>query len=156
MSTSVTLFRPIGQEELDLIIAVGMKAFPPRLDWQPIFYPVLNAPYATQIARDWNTRDDATGYVTRFAVDAMLLGDYETHQVGGQIHVEYWIPAEDLDVFNEHLASPIEVIAAYRGDPPEFDGHALAVARLAAGQDARPSTLAALGDQARTAGASLP
>jgi hypothetical protein len=40
------LFRPVGQKELDLIAATGWMAFPPRLDWQPIFYLVLNEEYA--------------------------------------------------------------------------------------------------------------
>jgi hypothetical protein len=44
---------------------------PPRLDWQPIFYPVLTEDYTTRIAGDWNTKDEANGavgYVTRFTV----------------------------------------------------------------------------------------
>jgi hypothetical protein len=67
-----TLFRPVGQKELDLIEASGWKRFPPRLDWQPIFYPVLTEEYATKIARDWNTKDEANGavgYVLRYALD---------------------------------------------------------------------------------------
>jgi len=63
MTTEVTtsLFRPVGQKELDLIAESGYRAFPPRLDWQPIFYPVLKEDYATFIAREWNTKDEASG-----------------------------------------------------------------------------------------------
>ena len=50
----VTLFRPVGPAELELIKASGWKAFPPRLPDQPIFYPVTNHAYATQIARDYS------------------------------------------------------------------------------------------------------
>jgi hypothetical protein len=50
----VTLWRPVGQAELELIRASGMRAFPPRLPEQPIFYPVLSEEYAVRIARDWN------------------------------------------------------------------------------------------------------
>jgi hypothetical protein len=42
MIRNVTLYRPTGANELALIIDSGMKRFPPRLFWQPIFYPVLN------------------------------------------------------------------------------------------------------------------
>ncbi|MBC8141560.1 MAG: ADP-ribosylation/crystallin J1, partial [Armatimonadetes bacterium] len=38
---TITLYRPVGQRELDLIAASGYRAFPPRLPEQPIFYPVL-------------------------------------------------------------------------------------------------------------------
>jgi hypothetical protein len=57
MDETVVLFRPTGPHELALIEESGYSAFPPRLFWQPIFYPVLNEAYATQIARDWNARD---------------------------------------------------------------------------------------------------
>src|SRR5258706_78155 len=48
---TVTLWRPVGPQELDLIRASGMRAFPPRLPEQPIFYPVLSEEYAITIAR---------------------------------------------------------------------------------------------------------
>jgi len=57
------LFRPVGQGELDLIAAGNFKSFPPRLPEQPIFYPILTKEYAEQIARDWNTRDERSGFV---------------------------------------------------------------------------------------------
>ena len=38
---TMTLYRPVGREELALIEASGYKSFPPRLPEQPIFYPVL-------------------------------------------------------------------------------------------------------------------
>jgi len=37
---NVKLYRPVGCKELELIEDAGMKEFPPRLAWQPIFYPV--------------------------------------------------------------------------------------------------------------------
>lgn len=48
---SITLFRPVGPRELELIKQLDFRAFPPRLPEQPIFYPVLNEEYAVQIAR---------------------------------------------------------------------------------------------------------
>jgi hypothetical protein len=50
----ITLWRPVGPQELKLIEASGMREFPPRLPDQPIFYPLLSEAYAMQIARDWN------------------------------------------------------------------------------------------------------
>jgi hypothetical protein len=114
---TVTLYRPIGQKELDLIRESGNREFPPRLPSQPIFYPVLNEKYAIQIARDWNTRDEASGYVgyvTRFRVRADFLQHYPVQTVGGSQHQEYWIPAAELPEFNGNIVGPIEVIAAFR------------------------------------------
>ena len=50
---TVTLWRPVGPAELDLIKQSGMRTFPPRLPEQPIFYPVTTEAYAIKIARDW-------------------------------------------------------------------------------------------------------
>jgi len=113
----VELFRPVGQGELDLIAASGYKAFPPRFFHQPIFYPVLNEEYAIQIARDWNTRDEVSGYVgyvTKFFVKAEYLARYDIQTVGGSIHQEYWIPSEELDEFNANIVGSISVIQEFR------------------------------------------
>jgi hypothetical protein len=117
-ATTITLYRPVGGHELELIRQSGFRAFPPRLPGQPIFYPVLNREYAQQIAREWNTRDAQggfVGYVTRFEVVALYLETYEAKQVGGAQHQEYWIPAEHLAQFNENIVGLIDVIDEYRG-----------------------------------------
>lgn len=118
-----TLYRPVGLKELQLIKQSGWRTFPPRLDWQPIFYPVLNFEYAEQIARDWNRQDaasDYAGFVTAFDVDAEYLTQFEEHIVGGSQHRELWIPAERLAEFNAHLQGEIRVLAAFYGD--QFTG----------------------------------
>lgn len=61
MTTTTTLYRPVGPKELALIEASGWKGFPPRLPDQPIFYPVMNEEYAIQIARDWNVPASGSG-----------------------------------------------------------------------------------------------
>ena len=116
MEDLTVLYRPVGQEELDLIRESGDREFPPRLPEQPIFYPVLNEEYATQIARDWNTKSASRhGYVTRFQVKSNFLHRYDVQTVGGSIHQEYWIPAEDLPEFNRNIVGSIEVIAEFHG-----------------------------------------
>ena len=117
MDETIILYRPTGKNELALIEASDFTAFPPRLPEQPIFYPVLNEAYATQIARDWNAKynADKIGYVTKFAVRKDFLDSYETKIVGGANHEEYWIPAEDLEEFNRSIVGKIEVIAEFRG-----------------------------------------
>lgn len=113
---TTTLYRPVGQREMDLLIALAFKKWPPRLPEQPIFYPVTNERYASEIAEKWNTKDEvngSVGYVTRFEVGAAYLARYEVQQVGGEIHTEYWIPAEELEEFNKHIVGQIEVIGKY-------------------------------------------
>ncbi|HEX3007233.1 MAG TPA: NADAR family protein, partial [Bacteroidales bacterium] len=74
---SAILYRPVGPNELALIRESGWTAYPPRLEQQPIFYPVLNRPYAEQIARDWNVNASGAGYVTRFEIPVHHLMKFE-------------------------------------------------------------------------------
>lgn len=111
---TITLFRPVGPKELELIRASGFRAFPSRLPEQPIFYPVLTREYAVKIARDWNVRESGVGFVTRFAVRRDFLARYSVQSAGGQQFQEYWIPAEDLATLNENIVGLIEVIEEFR------------------------------------------
>ncbi len=117
------LYRPVGLYELKLIQDSAYTAFPPRLPEQPIFYPVLNFEYAEQIAKKWNTKDEKSGYmgvVTRFELPTEYISQFREEVVGSAIHRELWIPAGELDTFNQQIIGKIEVIAAYYGD--QFEG----------------------------------
>jgi hypothetical protein len=107
------LYRPVGPQELALIEASGWRAFPPRLDWQPIFYPVMNEGYAIEIARDWNVKESGSGFVTRFAVRTAYLRKFEVQNVGGFQHNELWVPAEELEEFNDNIVGLIEVTQSF-------------------------------------------
>ncbi|HPY38992.1 MAG TPA: hypothetical protein PLM98_00635 [Thiolinea sp.] len=39
---------------------------------------------------------------------------YQIQTVGGAIHTEWWIPAEELEEMNDHIVGLIEVIGEYR------------------------------------------
>ncbi|WP_426755281.1 hypothetical protein [Myxococcus sp. Y35] len=118
MSKTRTLYRPVGLKEAELILASHCSAFPPRLPDQPIFYPVMNAEYARQIARDWNTPDAGSGYagfVTAFDVAADHLSRFTVRTVGNSLHQELWVPAEDLATFNRHIQGPVRFTEAWYG-----------------------------------------
>lgn len=122
MAETISLWRPVGQRELELIADRGWTRYPPRLTGQPIFYPVLNEPCATKIARDWNTKDPASGHVghvLRFEVDAGYAGRFPPRRVGGAGIDELWVPAEQLGDFNDHIVGEIELVAAYSAASPE-------------------------------------
>jgi len=114
MSEETTIhYRPVGEKELALIAESRYRAFPPRLFWQTIFYPVLNEEYARDIARDWNARDGKHVYVTRFVVQTAYLTGCDVQKVGKAIAREYRIPAEELDTFNQNIVGLIEGITEY-------------------------------------------
>lgn len=113
------LYRPIGLFEYQLIEKTSFTAFPPRLYWQPIFYPVLNQKYAEKIALDWNTKDQASGYigyVTRFEMPDEYLTQFEVHTVGDDFCQELWVPAQQLEEFNQKIMGKIEVVNIFKGE----------------------------------------
>jgi hypothetical protein len=81
---------------------------------QPIFYPVLSEEYATKIAREWNAPASGFGFLTCFKVKTAHLRQYSIQQAGGREHLEYWIPAEDMDAFNDAIVGKIEVVREFR------------------------------------------
>jgi hypothetical protein len=84
---------------------------------------VLTAEYARKIARDWNTKDAASGFVgfvTRFEIDDAFAQRYPIQSAGGRAHQELWVPAEELKDFNKHIAGGISVLEVYPG--PAFTG----------------------------------
>ncbi|HEX6288889.1 MAG TPA: hypothetical protein VFZ66_06840 [Herpetosiphonaceae bacterium] len=77
---------------------------------------MLTEAYATQIVREWNTKDTASGYVghvTRFQVRTAFLDRYNIQVAGSSQHQEYRIPAEDLNEFRKHIVGKIEIIAEF-------------------------------------------
>ena len=116
MSDTVTLYRPVGPKELELIIESGWKAFPERLPEQPIFYPVLNHEYAVEIAKDWNSSSadsDYKGFVTKFSISQKYIDKFDIKQAGSSKHLEYWIDSAELENFNSHIVGLIEVTDSF-------------------------------------------
>ena len=103
----------MGPKELALIAASGMRAFPPRLPEQPIFYPVLTEAYAVKIARDWNVPASGSGHVLRLEVLRTFVDRYEVREAGGRDHLEYWIPSEHLAEFNAAIVGPIVLVKTF-------------------------------------------
>lgn len=108
------LWRPVGPIELKLIQDSGWAKFPPRLPEQPIFYPVCNKAYAEAIAKNWNVKDSGEGYVVEFYIAASYIAAYDRHIVGGKEHEEYWIPAEDLETFNNNIIGKIRLVSSFK------------------------------------------
>ena len=111
---TVTLFRPTGPKELELVAESDFKRWPPRLPEQPIFYPVTNQEYAAEIAKKWNVRENGGGFVTRFEVRKEFMDRYEGQVVGARHHSEWWVPAEELEALNDNIVGTIEVVEEFR------------------------------------------
>jgi hypothetical protein len=122
MKETVTCYRPTGPNELKLVAELNWTRWPPRLEGQPIFYPVTNQEYAEEIAEKWNVPASGSGYVTRFEVQSDYLEQFEIQKVGGLHHTEWWVPSEELETFNDHIVGQIEVVRKFPDDAPDITG----------------------------------
>ena len=115
----MVLFRPVGLRELELIAASGYREYPPRLAWQPIFYPVVTREYARAIVTQWNSKESEAGhcgFVTEFEIDDGFVVRYPVQQLGGgPTFRELWVPAEELAEFNAHIVGAIRVVESVYG-----------------------------------------
>lgn len=107
------MYRPVGPAELALLAESDFRAWPPRLPHQPIFYPVTNEFYASEIARRWNVPDSGCGFVTRFRVRNGFADRFSVHLVGAGMHREWWIPADLIPELNDNLLGRIEVVEVW-------------------------------------------
>jgi len=90
-----------------------MRAVPPRLPEQPIFYPVLSEDWAFKIARDCSVRAERSRVRDRFEVREAFLDGFDVQLAGGRAHREYRIPAEGPPDFNVAIVGAIEVVRAF-------------------------------------------
>jgi hypothetical protein len=114
-----TLYRPVGLDEAVKIVRVDGSGFPARRPEQPIFSSKLTRDYAEQVAQRWDAPNAMSGYagfVTAFQVDTEYVAQFKAHAVGSSIHREVWVPAEQLEAFNQHLIGPIDLVSAYYGE----------------------------------------
>ena len=80
----------------------------------------MNEEYAIQIARDWNVPASGSGYVTKFDIKTDYLKKFEVQNVGGEIHNELWISAEELEEFNNNIVGLIEVIKNFTNNEHKY------------------------------------
>jgi hypothetical protein len=110
--STVTLYRPVGPEELALLKAHNFRRWPPRLPEQPIFYPVTTEEYAAEIASTWNVRDSGSGFVTRFKVRTEFITATKSIRSAPRA-TEWWIPADDIEELNDNIVGEIEVLRSF-------------------------------------------
>lgn len=114
---TVALYRSVGPGQLKCIVESGWKKFPPRLHWQPYFYPMLHESFAHKIASQWNVKQSGAGYVVRFNVKKSYVERLPIYIIGGPEHKEYRIAADELAGLNESIVGDIELMATYDSQP---------------------------------------
>ena len=117
LAETLTLWRPIGQAELDLITESGWRRFQPGLPGQPIFYPVLKPRVRREDRARLQHEEPGfgnVGYVVRFDVGARYGARFEPRRLRGPGIDEPWVPAEEPVEFNEHIRRGGALVSEHR------------------------------------------
>ena len=117
------LYRPISAEEYREVEALQFHRFPPRSAEQPLFAALLSEEGASQIARRMRIakQSDNTAYVVSFLVDDAYIRQFPVQHATDQDRRALWIPAEEMEILNQHLIGNIRVLAAYEIDRSDGD-----------------------------------
>ena len=110
------LYRPLDAEEYQALKERSFHGFPPRTGEQPIFTALLSEEGATQIARHMriSKQTDHTVYVVCFLVDDAYIRQFPVQHAHERDRRALWIPAEELDILNQHLIGDVRVLASYQ------------------------------------------
>lgn len=114
MRETRVLWKAMGPGEAEMVEAGGMRAFPPRLPCQAVFYAAASRVAAERMAQDWHLPRNGVGYVARFEVLHSFLDAYCPMAAEASAGEEFRIPAEDMEEFNAAIAGPIEIVSSYR------------------------------------------
>lgn len=115
------LYRPMDAEEYQALEARSFQGFPPRDEYKPLFTALLSEEGASQIARHMriSKQADHTVYVVSFLVDDAYIRQYPVQHAHERDRRALWIPAEELEILNQHLIGDIRVLASYQIDRSE-------------------------------------
>ena len=112
------LYRPLSAEEYRAVEENGFTGFPPRSEEQPLFTALLSEEGATQIARHMRIAKTAENliYVVSFLVDDAYIRQFPVQHANERNRRALWIPADEVDILNQHLIGKIRLIASYQID----------------------------------------
>ena len=112
------LYRPLNADEYHAVEASSFRAFPPRAAEQPLFTALLSEEGASQIARHMRIAKDCDNvvYVVKFLVEDAYIRQFPVQHVQERTRRALWIPADELDILNQHLIGDIRVLASYEID----------------------------------------
>ena len=119
------LYRPLNAEEYHEVEALQFQGFPPRTEEQPLFTALLSEEGASQIARHMRIAKQKENivYVVSFLVDDAYIRQFPVQHSDERNRRALWIPADEMEILNQHLIGSIRVLASYeidRSDGEEF------------------------------------
>ena len=129
LSELIEVYKSVSPAQLDLIAASGWCRFSAEGPQQRYFYPKVYRSYAEQIARQWDAYHHGVGYVVSAKLPREFLDRFPTQTVAYELHKEYKLPIDDLELFNRYIVGNIKAVSVYtrqKKAPPRIQRSAAA------------------------------
>jgi len=115
MCSTVKLYAPVSPHQLAKVINTGWQDFFLCSDEQKYFFPKLHQGFAEMLARQWEAKVYSAGYVVCLDIRCAFINQFPLETVAYEEHLEYRIPSNFLDQFNQSLVSKIQLLSAFEG-----------------------------------------
>lgn len=117
------LYRPMSAEEYKAVAAKEFRGFPPRTEEQPLFAALLSQTGAERIAKHMRIekRAEHTAYVVSFLVEDSFIRQFPVQHDDEPDYRAVWIPAEDVELLNQHLIGKIRMLERFTVDRADGD-----------------------------------
>ncbi len=117
------LYRPLSAEEYRQIESMEFKGFPARSAGQPLFTALLSHEGASGIARHMRIEKQSEHkvYVVGFLVEDAYIRQFPVQNTDQPERRALWIPAEEIEILNQHLVGKIRMLDCFTIDRAEGD-----------------------------------
>jgi hypothetical protein len=116
LAETMTVFGFVGEEELQLIAASNFAALALQGAGPAIFYALRSVRNCREFQEFLDTvSQEQGGYFIRCEASKGFMAGYERALANRKDHVEYRVPAADIEAFNRNLVGKINVVAKASG-----------------------------------------
>lgn len=117
------LYRPLSAEEYSQIAERQFTGFPPCRDGQQLFTLLLSQQGAEAIARRMRIakQSEPVVYVVSVNAEDAFIRQYPVQHKEDPDRRAVWIPADEVDILNQHLVGKIRLIEQFNVDHADGD-----------------------------------
>ncbi|MBT4521524.1 MAG: hypothetical protein HOC23_16110 [Halieaceae bacterium] len=112
-SSTIALYQALSPAQLAALIRADWRRIEPDQGGELFLFLKLNQRYAEMIARQWEVPLYGAGYVVRLILPESVMTYFDLETVAYEEHLEYRVPACELDHINSHLVGEVSIVSAF-------------------------------------------
>lgn len=110
---TINLFQAVSPRQLAQCVKDDWQSLKPDPDYQAFCYLKLSQRYAEMVARQRLVPLHGAGYVVGLVLPRKVMNAFELQSVAYEEHLEYRVPAEELEALCWYLEAGVRVVSAF-------------------------------------------